>query len=277
MTPGRHGEHGVVLVNVLVVLALMSTVVFAMISLSDLSIARSQRFSEAGQAAALVAAGETSAVVVLRRDMIEAPQSDNLTEPWAQIAQDEIRIESGRFALAIEDAQGRFNLNSLPGSGVLGAQLLQRILASLGLPPDIGLRIGARMSRPDRLERLGELVADAGLTEAQVALLSTLVVVLPERTDINVNTAPDALLTALADNPVQVLNLLAIRKRQGFLTPSDVTAANMIFPAGTGYRTNYFLVTVDATVGDTTRRVHSLLRRQMGAGGIAKVAVLSRE
>ncbi|MFN4160200.1 MAG: type II secretion system minor pseudopilin GspK [Gemmobacter sp.] len=273
----RQGERGVVLVNVLVVLALMSTVVFAMISLSDLSIARSQRFSEAGQAAALVAAGETSAIIALRRDMVEAPQSDNLTEPWAQIAQEEIRIEAGRFALAIEDAQGRFNLNSLPGSGVLGAQLLQRILAALGMPPDVGLRIGARMSRPERLERLGELVADVGLTEAEVALLSTLVIVLPERTDINVNTAPEELLMALADNPVQAINLLAIRKRQGFLKPSDVTAASMILPTGTGYRTRYFLVTVEATVGDTTRRVHSLLQRQTGAGGRPKVIVLARE
>ena len=60
-------------VNVLVVLGLAASVVYADAELGDLSIARSQRFGEAGQALALIRGGEQSAIAALRRDMIAAP------------------------------------------------------------------------------------------------------------------------------------------------------------------------------------------------------------
>ena len=47
----RDPEDGFILINVLVVLGLAATVVYAMLSLADVSIARSQSFSEAGQGA----------------------------------------------------------------------------------------------------------------------------------------------------------------------------------------------------------------------------------
>lgn len=44
----RGPENGVVLFNVLVIVAFMALVVMAMVTMGDLAIARSQRFSEAG-------------------------------------------------------------------------------------------------------------------------------------------------------------------------------------------------------------------------------------
>ena len=183
----RDDDAGVVLINVLVILALTASVVYAMVSLSELSIARSQRFSAAGQAQALIGAGEASAITALRRDMVEAGQSDHLGEPWAQIGQTPVPIEGGTFALRIEDAQAQFNLNSLPGSGALGLQILQRLVAALDLPPDVTARIAARMAQPAPLERLSDLVAEAGLTPDEVALLAGLVTVLPGSTPVNIN------------------------------------------------------------------------------------------
>ena len=109
----RRRDAGFILINVLVVLGLAATVVYGMLTLADLSIARSQSFSEAGQGLALIRGGEQSAIAALRRDAVAAPDTDSLAEPWAEIAQAPIAIPGGSFALRIEDAQGRFNLNTL--------------------------------------------------------------------------------------------------------------------------------------------------------------------
>ena len=273
----RAPDQGVVLINVLVILALTASVVYAMVSLSELSISRSQRFSSAGQALALIAGGEASAVVALRRDMVDAPATDNTAEPWALTGQDEVRIAGGRFALKIEDAQQRFNLNTLPFSGALGAQMLQRIVAALELPPDVGLRIAARLAQTEPLSRMADLVAEAGLTPAEVARLSQLATVLPGRTDLNINTAPEALLGVIADNPVQARSLQGIRSRNGFLTQADITAAKMILPPGIGFVSRFFQVTVNVTVDDTSQRMETLLQRRPGRGGVPEVVVVARQ
>ena len=273
----RDKQSGVVLINVLVILALTASVVFAMVSLSDLAIQRSQRYSSAGQALALIAAGEASAIVALRRDMAETPQTDNATEAWAQTGQQKVEIDGGSFALQIEDAQSRFNLNSLPQSGALGLQILQRIVKILDLQPDVALRIAARLAQPAPLIRLQDLIAEAGLTASEVSQLSELTTVLPGRTDINLNTAPAALLGVLADNPVQANRLEGLRKRKGFLTADDLATANVILPLGAGFVSRYFLVRVDVTLGDSAQHMQTLLQRRNGPGGAAEVVAVFRQ
>lgn len=276
MTGPRKAEDGVVLINVLVILALMATVVFAMISISDISVARSQRYSEASQALELIAAGETSAIVVLRRDMSESPDSDHLLEDWAQIQQDEVAIEGGRFSLTITDAQAKLNLNSLQGGGAGSLQLLSRTIATLGLPPDLSFRIAARLTQTDLLLNLSDLETSVGLTSAEVARLSELVTVLPRRTDININTAPDELMNVIANNPVQARNLIGIRNRQGFLTRQDVIAAGMLLPPGIGFSSQFFFVATDVVIGATQQSQQSLLQRRVGPGSQPEVVVVGR-
>lgn len=273
----RQPEKGVVLINVLVILALTTSVVYAMVSLSDLSIARSQRFSSAGQALALTAAGETSAIVALRRDMAESPDTDHYSEPWARTGQDNIEITGGRFSLEIKDAQALFNLNSLPGTGAFGAQILGQIVETLELPVDVGPRIIARMAQPNPLVRLADLVTEAGLDPADADRLATLATVLPVKTDININTAPDALLAVLTDNPVDALSLQDIRDRKGFVTPADIAGLNMILPPGIGFVSQFFQVTVNVTVDDTAQHRQTLLHRRSGPGGLPEVVVVSRQ
>ena len=273
----RPADQGVVLINVLVILALTASVVYAMVSLSELSITRSQRFSSAGQALALIAAGEASAIVALRRDMVEAPATDHNAEGWAMVGQDEVEIASGRFALKIEDAQARFNLNSLPGSGALGAQILQRIVVALDLPLDVGPRIAARLAQPDPLMRLADLQAEAGISPTDLSRLSDLVTVLPGRTDINLNTAPEALLGIIADNPVQARRLVGIRERNGFLTPEDITSAQMILPTGVGFVSRFFRVTINVSVDGSAQRMETLLQRRPGRGGVGEVVAVFRQ
>ena len=277
MSMPRPPEAGVILINVLVILALMASVVFAMVSLSDISITRSQLYSEAAQGLELIAAGESSAISALRQDLVESPDNDNLLESWAQIQQDEVAIEAGRFTLSIADAQAKLNLNSLSGTGASGMQMLREVLAILDLPHDVALRIAARLAQKTPLDRLEELETAAGLTAAEIARLSDLVTVLPGRTDININTAADELLAVLANNPVQARNLTGIRNRQGFLSRQDIVAAGMILPPGVGFSSRFFTVSVDVVIGGTHQSQVSLLQRHIDRNGRAVVSVVGRQ
>ena len=272
----RDTESGVILINVLVILALTAAVLLVMQRTSDLSIARAQVFSDAVQGLALIQGGEASARAALRRDMIEAPEADHLGEAWASVAQSDVQIETGTFALQIDDAQSRFNLNSLAGSGVVGEQILTRIAARLTLPDDTAPRILARLSRRDPLRSLDQLIPEAGLAPETLARLRDLVTLLPGRLDINLNTAPPDLIHALTDNPVQARILISLRDRKGHLTTGDFATANVILPAGTGFTSQYFKVTTRVTVGQTTQSIDSLLQRRGDARGVPEVVVIAR-
>ncbi|WP_072297813.1 general secretion pathway protein GspK [Paracoccus sp. SM22M-07] len=273
----RGPQDGVVLINVLVMLALASSVLYATISLSDLSIARSQRFSEAGQAQALIAAGEASLIAALTRDMAEAPQTDNLSEPWAQIAQEPIAIAQGSFALAIQDAQSRINLNSNAIRGALGAQVLDRVGRALTLPPDVAARIIARLAQQQPLDRLEDLIIQAGLTAQEVDQLSEFLTVLPSSTDVNLNTASPGVIGALAETPDQATSLVAIRDRNGLLTAEDVADAQQVLLPGTGFTSSWFRVTATVQVGRTVQQSIALIQRAAEPDERPAVAVVARE
>ena len=273
----RGPQDGVVLINVLVMLALASSVLYAMISLSDLSIARSQRFSEAGQAQALIAAGEASLIAALTRDMADAPQTDNLSEPWARIAQEPIAISQGSFALTIQDAQSRINLNSNAIRGALGAQVLDRVGQALTLPPDVAARIVARLAQQQPLDRLEDLIIQAGLTAQEVAQLSEFLTVLPSSTDVNLNTASPGVIGAMAETPDQATSLVAIRERNGLLTAEDVADAQQVLLPGTGFTSSWFRVTVTVQVGRTVQQSIALIQRAAEPDERPAIAVVARE
>lgn len=269
------GEEGSVLVNVLVVLALASSVVVATLGLSDAAIRRSQSFAEAGAAQAILDGAEASAIAALRRDLREAPAEDHLGESWAQIGQDEIAIEGGRFRLRISDAQARFNLNALPQGGALAAQVLARIVALTDLSPDAAARIrAAALQAP--LTDLSDLGPGAGLDPEELARLSALVTVLPGATPLNVNTMPDDLFLALMPNVAEARLLQGLRARKDGLSPGDLSAAGIILPPVAGYRSDHFLIEAEVTIGGVTVRRTSLLRRIAEPGEVARVMVLNR-
>ena len=272
----RDDQSGVILINVLVILALASAVLVGMIRVADLAISRSQTFADAARAEALIAGGEASAIAVLQRDMTKAPSTDNLTENWAAMAQAETAVEGGSFSLTIADAQRRFDLNSLRDAGGIAPQILTRIAVRLGLPEDAVPRILARMAAPAPLRRIDDLVADAGLATDQVTALQKVVTLLPVRADVNINTAPDDLLFALSDNPVQARGLIALRRLKGALTSVDMAAVQLVLLPGTGYTSRLFEVAVTVRIGEVRISSTSLLLRRIGAAGRPEVVVIER-
>lgn len=274
MAPAARHDSGVVLLNVLVVLALSAGLLVALLRLSDLAIARSRLFADASQALSIALAGEASAIAALRRDLVESPLSDHAGEVWAAVAQADVATGDGSFALQIEDAQARLNLTGL--TGVLALQRLQALGVLLDLRPEVARRLAARLAQPRPAANLAALAREAGLAEAETAALTPYLVVLPDAAAVNLNTCPDALFPVLFGSTTIAATLLDRRARQGFLTEDDLSAANAIVPPGAGFVSRYFVVTITVRVGDATQRMTSLLGRGYAPGGVASVGTLWR-
>jgi general secretion pathway protein K len=190
------------------------------------------------------------------------PNVDTLSDPWAQpFPPRPIGEGVGDAAFHIDDESARFNVNSLvlrPGVSpvMLEARktLFQGVLTALGLdvnllfplldwldPDDeVSGQSGAERDyyqdlnppyepRNGRMLNLDELQLVRGfneLTREQWATLRTAVTVLPnEELQINVNTAPELLLTALlgaVDNPAAAKAIVAQRQDHPFQNPQEL-------------------------------------------------------
>jgi len=219
--------------------------------------------------------------------------TDHLGESWA-MGLPTLPVEGGTIKVSIEDAQSRFNLNSIGGTdptSLANLQLLQRLLDVLQLDPQLANAVadwidpnsdalpgGAEdvdylnLNPPYRaanrpIASVDELRLIRGFDAKTVAALLPYVTVLPVATnDINVNTAPPVVLAAL----VQGLDLptaqrIAEQRVGSYKTidefkaklPGGPTAAT----AGMILKTDFFLVTLDTSIGRHERRSEALLQR----------------
>jgi general secretion pathway protein K len=220
---------------------------------------------------------------------------DHLGERWAQ-GLPPLPVEGGFIRVAIEDAQGRFNLNNLLRNNTSSAPdiaIFQRLLTGLLLNPgladalvdwidaDDAARPGGaedidylNASPPyrtsnQRLASVEELRLVRGFDAKTVAALAPYVTVLPADSDINLNTASPLLLSALlgvdlasaqriADTRVEnpLQNAGALAK----LLPPGVQAPTI----GAGVKSDFFLVSIETQIGRHERRTEALVHRAAG-------------
>jgi general secretion pathway protein K len=267
-------ESGVILLNVLAVLAIASSVVMMMEALQGVSIARSERLAEAAEADAIARGGEAAAITALRRAGKQTPNSVHYGQAWAHLDETAAPIFGGSFTMRITDAQARFNINVLAHPNLLALDHLRRICMLLGVPSGVADQIAGRLLITGPVERIGDLRA-LGVDSASLGKLARLTVALSENTLVNLNTAEEPLLAILFGNAGSARQLVAKRDRQGELTPADLAAAKILVPADIGFNSNYFQTDIQVTYGDVTERLSSLLRRKPASGGIA-VDVIDR-
>jgi general secretion pathway protein K len=268
-------REGMILVNVLFVVAIAMIVVMMMVTTQDVAIDRTGRFRDAAQATAYARAGEASVIVALRRDAVEAPESDHPGEPWGAVEDRNVAIRGGRFSVTVADDQARFNLNNL-GAGDLAAEaLLVRVLEALGLSADLFEPILGHVRVSGPVESLEEFTI-VGVEPDDIRTLSQLATVLPDETTINLNTADERLLAVIFDSPVTARLVDSTRRGRGYLTPADLAALNAPVPPGTGFTSNFYTVETDMMVGTTRQRTASALRRRAGPAGI-EVVVYGRQ
>ncbi len=267
----RAEDAGVILVNVLVTLALASALLVLMLTSQDSLLDRARRVSAAAQAEALALGGETSVLVALRRDMDAAPEVDHYAEPWALAQQQEVTLDTGRFAVVVRDAQARLDVNALAGGGVLQQQLLARLVAELDLPAEVAARIVVGL-RDGPVSDLSEI---AGLDDRVLAALAPHLTALPVPGSVNLNTADPLLLGVLLQNRAAARKLVAIRDRAGLITPADLRDAGVVGAGGYGFKSDVYDVTVTAEVDGMEVVLNSRLLRRSGVG-TRDVVVLRR-
>ncbi len=268
-------EEGMILVNVLMFVAIAAGLVLLMINREELALDRGLRTREAARALAIVRGGELSALVALRRDSEQSPEMDHLGEPWARLSERAAPIEGGSFDLAIADAEGRFNINSVRTGEVASTILFQAIGNEAGLTAEqivaaieyVRLQGPVTDLRPLRMAGVEPKVADR---------LERLVTALPGRTTLNLNAADEAMLAMLFRDPVVAQRLVAIRTRQGYLTGKDLADQNVSLPWGTTFRSNTFWVRARATIGGTSQQAATLIQRRQADDGRVEVFPVER-
>ena len=270
----RRGESGVILLNVLAVLAIASSVVVLMATLQGSAIGRSERLSDAIAADAIIRGGEAAAQAALRRDATETPDSVDYAQSWARLNENAAPIFGGSFSMRIVDAQARYNVNNLIRPNLAALDELRRMVQVAGLPPEAADALALRLSQGGEIERFEDL----GGTESEKAIVSALgplLVALPLPTKVNVNTADETLLALLLRNGGAARQLTARRQRNGRLTPQDFSDVKAFLPPDAGFTSDYFEVRLEVTYGDVTEAVTSLLRRRRRGGGVV-VEVIDR-
>ena len=251
-------QRGVALITAMLITALATIVAANLAWDNALDVRRTMVMLNRDQAVQVALGAEALVQSVLRMDM-EDSETDHLAEFWSGDLP-VFPIEGGEVFGSIEDLQGRFNINNLiTQDGVIDEESLEqfrRLLNALALDPrfagiaadwldsdlDASFPDGAEdpiytsmipayRSPNQPLTSISELAALEGMDKATFDVLKHHIVALPNRTNINVNTATPAVLLSLDEEmtPSDVEGLVSERESGGF---SDIqtTFASLVTP-----------------------------------------------
>ena len=267
----RGRREGMILLNVLIVIAVCAAAVTVMIVAQDIEVQRSTRLHQAAQAQVYGRAGELSAVVALRRDGEISPAVDSLAEPWAQIGQQSGGIPGGEFALAVSDDQALFNLNSVANGDPVATSVLIRIGYAAGVSRESVETIALTLALVGPIRDDGPL-RTAGVNPADLQRLKPWVTFLPAEATLNINTASHDLIAIVLNDPALARSVIDQRSRTA-LTPEAILALGA--PQLVGARSDNFRVETVIRVGEVRRRTVSRIQRSIGSEGV-RVRVVSR-
>jgi general secretion pathway protein K len=240
-----------------------------------------------------VALGAESWVISLLHQDLEESETDHLGELWASELPG-LPIEGGEVFGALEDLQGRFNINNLvdQDGNVVQESLeqFQRLLAALGLDPrfagiaadwidsdvDASFPDGAEdpiytgMIPPYRtanqtLTSTSELAALEGMDRITFQILEPNIIALPGRTGINANTAAPAVLQSLDENMsvADIERLVAEREVAGFAN-IETAFASLVTPDvlnSLEESTRFFRLKVVVRIDTVRVTLYSVLQR----------------
>lgn len=273
----RQPERGVVLVTILSVMALCVTVIVAMTTRSEQAIRTTAQAMDQTQAEMLAISAETMAMAALQHDLLVAGKADGPGEPWAQLGQSAAARSLGPVEISVWDDSARFNLNTLLNGNPTARHYLNAIVTIAGQPPEVSVRIAAALRGDRPLQQISDLVALAGLSDAEIAALSPLVTCAPILSGtININTASGTLLQAMLQNPERTAQILA-RRQAGLITPDVLSEMGVILPAGLSLRTDIFGLQIIAASGSATVQSYARVQRWIGMDGATHTVISARK
>ena len=300
MTALPRMQRGVALVTAIMIVAIAAAVAAKIAFAHSLWFRQMENVSDRGATDLLRRGALHWASVALLEDAAQN-SIDHLGEPWAQ-GLPVLPVEGGAIKVTIEDAQGRFNLNNLVLNNQPSAAdvaIFQRLLVELKLDPFLANAVvdwidaDSNVTSPGGAEDVDylnlktpyraanqpftsveELRLVKGFDAKTVLMLLPFVTVLPAgtRTAINVNTAPPEVLAALANRDLEwAQREVEQRADSPFRNAGDFTKLLQVpgaAPVQTGVadvKTDYFLITLETSIGRYQRRTVALMQRAGGA------------
>lgn len=294
--PSRARNAGAALITAILVVAVASIVATSIYYDSFLYIKRSANLLLADQARLYALGAEDWAADILQRDFEDAPASDHLNEEWAAVLPP-LPIDGGTLTGAIEDLQGRFNLNNLVSVGgemnEIAYEQLKRLLEATALPPQLADRVADWLDAdqepmfPDGAEdpvysgkrvpyraangpitSTTELLAVEGFDRESYLALAPYVTALPSGTLVNINTASPQVLYAVVPeiSVAEAQGLIENRPEDGFASIDEFTAlAESADTLELSLNSQYFRLSVRVTIGTLQLNMYSLLTRESAA------------
>ncbi|WP_430462514.1 type II secretion system minor pseudopilin GspK [Thalassolituus sp. LLYu03] len=244
-------QKGLALLMVLLIFAIISVLAVAMIDRQSSDIQRSATMLALQQARSYVIGAESAVRTGLYLDWDNNKDVDHDKEEWNQ--ERTFPLSPGTARIRIQDAQGRFNLNSLSKGASNRAVQKERftnLLNELGLDVAFADELYRWMDESsqedDRYQAMeppyraayqgcshtSELMLLDGLDETAYKRLEAYVACLPITTQLNINTATAPVLSAL-DSKLSLSDAEAIisaRGDKGFASVDDFWALSQVEP-----------------------------------------------
>ncbi|KIN71055.1 type II secretion system minor pseudopilin [Sulfitobacter guttiformis] len=265
MSP-RSQDAGVVLVNVLVVLAIAGGLMLVLISTQGAATDRVLRAADAAVVEQIAFGAEASVVDALRRDLDDGPETDHLNEPWALgVIQNEVVLPTGEFSVQVTDLQAKFDINQLADANAGTQAFAQRLMIALDQPPQIANQIIRILAFTGPVGSLDDLLS-FGVAPEALAAMRPYVTALPVQGTVNLNSVDPFLLGVMLQNRSQASQLIRLREGRGSLTLEDLSRANVLRPQNSGLISNAYSVDILAQAGDAEIRLQSTIVRSTERG-----------
>ncbi|MEO7057839.1 MAG: type II secretion system minor pseudopilin GspK [Caldimonas sp.] len=313
----RVAQRGAALLTAMIIVALIATLASSMLWQQWRAVQVEAAERARTQSAWILSGALDWARLILREDARNGG-TDHLGEPWAVplaearlstfLAADKNNTDDAPDAFlsgAITDAQARFNLaNVVNGNTIdkLGMASLQRLCETIGVSADVAARLAAGMrdasppappdpnasgarnaaaaipADPPLMPHSASQLVWFGIDAQAVRALDPYVVLLPEKTKVNANTASrEVLVAAIAGLDLATAErMVQARQRVPFKSKADVQRLAPGLPEESFTQvdvvTNYFDVRGRLRLGDVALEQRSLVQRR----GLT-VVVLQRE
>ena len=296
MSAGLRAQRGVALVTAVMIVAIAAAVAAKIAFAHQIWFRQMENVADRGATDLLRRGALHWASVALLEDAAQN-STDHLGETWA-MGLPTLPVDGGAIKVSIEDAQGRFNLNNLVQNNVKSQpdfEVFWRLLQNLKLNPELAnavvdwidadsnvspggaedvdyltLKVPYRAANQP-MASVEELRLVRGFDAKTVQTLLPFVTALPPqqgRTAININTASPTLLASLADQDLAWAERVADqRKDKPMQNVSDLTPLlpkDFKLPQGLAdVKTNFFLITLDTSIGRHQRRTIALMQRDV--------------
>ena len=300
-----HGRnHGVALVSVLLIVAVVSALAYHLMTHHALTLAASRQLFEQAQLREYALGGEIFARQMLYEDWEQESSRpiDTFLEKWSKPFNPP-QIEDGEVEVRVTDLAGRFNLNSVVGGGGLENHArLKRLYRALNIDSSLADRwldwidddsevTGLGLEDGDYLlydvpyrtanqpaAHLSEVALAAGLSREEFERLRSHVTVLPPlRLGVNVNTATSSVLESLGPNfgPSEAQSLVQSEREYEDIESFTADYAALGGSAGVlAVRSDYFEISVRVERFESRVVLTTVVYRDPSSG---QLSVLSRD